>query len=221
MAIRINKVYTRSGDDGTTALIGGIRVAKDHLRVEAYGCVDELNSVVGLCRSFLSGREKKEMDSTFKEIQNRLFDLGSVLATPDGRSWKDMPLPGAESVSALERSMDAMQKSLKPLNSFVLPGGSPSNAWLHLCRTVCRRAERRVSALMRAEKSPPEVLRYLNRLSDWFFVAARYVALRSGKPEYLWEFPTRSLIASTTLKSERRKASSILERRKRKPRPVT
>ncbi len=195
MSIRITKVYTRSGDDGTTALIGGVRVAKDHPRVEAYGCIDELNSLVGLCRSTLAAEKKlpaadrKEFETRLREMQNLLFDLGSVLSTPEGKGWEGMPLPGAEAVSGLERSMDAMQKFLKPLDSFVLPGGSLSNAWLHLCRTVCRRAERRVSALMRVEKAPIEALRYLNRLSDWFFVAARFASRRAGAPEYLWEYP--------------------------------
>ncbi len=196
MAIHINKVYTRSGDNGTTALIGGSRVPKDHIRVETYGCLDELNSLVGLCRSALAAEkalpvaDKKELETRLREIQNRIFDLGSVLSAP-GDGWKGMPLPGSESVIALEKSMDSMQKFLKPLDSFVLPGGSWSNAWFHLCRTVCRRAERRVAALMRLEKTPPEALRYLNRLSDWFFVAARFTTVRSGTSEYLWEYPAK------------------------------
>jgi len=147
MAIHINKVYTRTGDKGTTALIGGKRVAKDHIRVEACGCMDELNSLVGLCRSAivseksLSRKDRKQLEGQLREIQNRIFDLGSVLSAP-GDGWKGMPLPGGDAANALEQSMDAMQKSLKPLDSFVLPGGSWSNAWLHQCRAVCRRAER-------------------------------------------------------------------------------
>jgi cob(I)alamin adenosyltransferase len=201
MSIRITRVYTRSGDDGSTALIGGVRVPKDHVRVEAYGCIDELNSLVGLCRSTISAekklpaRDRKEFETRLREIQNLLFDLGSVLSTPQGQGWEGMPLPGAEALEGLERSMDAMQKSLKPLDSFVLPGGSLSNSWLHLCRTVCRRAERRVSSLMRLESAPPEALRYLNRLSDWFFVAARFAARRAKAPEYLWEYPAKSKAA--------------------------
>ncbi len=200
MAIHIGKVYTRGGDKGTTALIGGSRVPKDHIRVETYGCLDELNSLVGLCRSALTAekalpaRDKKELEARLREIQNRIFDLGSVLSAP-GEGWKGMPLPGPESVTLLEKSMDAMQKSLKPLDSFVLPGGSWSNAWFHLCRTVCRRAERRISALMRTESVPPEALRYVNRLSDWFFVAARFVAVRGKTKEYLWEYPAKSKAA--------------------------
>ncbi|HAO98946.1 MAG TPA: cob(I)yrinic acid a,c-diamide adenosyltransferase [Fibrobacteres bacterium] len=210
MSVRINRVYTRSGDDGTTALIGGVRVSKDHIRVEAYGCVDELNSFVGLSRSaiaaekVLTAKDRKELENHLRKMQNQLFDLGSVLSAPQGGGWEGMPLPGAEAVAELERSMDAMQKSLKPLESFVLPGGSWPNAWLHVCRTACRRVERRVLTLSRAEKVPPEAIRYLNRLSDWFFVAARYVAHRAGATEYLWEYPEKKKKTSATRKSRSR-----------------
>lgn len=189
MAIRVRKVYTRHGDDGTTALFGGVRVPKDHPRVEACGCLDELNSLVGLCRAALVAekklpvRDRKELEARLQEVQNHLFDLGRILSMPESRGCRNIPRPDVESVTALERSMDAMQKFLKPLDSFVLPGGSWPNAWLHSCRTVCRRAERRVSTLKRLESAPPEALIYLNRLSDWFFVAARLVALRAGWPE--------------------------------------
>ena len=142
----------------------------------------------------LPARDKKELETRLREIQNKIFHLASVLSAP-GEGWKGMPLPGPESVVALEKSMDVMQKSLKPLDSFVLPGGSWSNAWFHLCRTVCRRAERRISALMRTESVPPEALRYVNRLSDWFFVAARFVAVRAKAKEYLWEYPAKSKAA--------------------------
>ena len=200
MAIRITRVYTRSGDDGTTGLIGGVRVPKDHPRVETYGQIDELITALGLCRTALASdkkfpaRDKRQLETHLREIQNRLFDLGSVLSTPDGKSWADMPLPGAESVTALEKSMDAMQKSLQPLNSFVLPGGSWLNAWFHQCRVLCRKAERTAIALGRKEAVPPEALRYLNRLSDWFFVAARFAAKRSGVKEFLWEFPLKKSV---------------------------
>jgi cob(I)alamin adenosyltransferase len=214
--MRISKVYTRSGDDGSTALIGGARVLKDHPRVEAYGCIDELNSLVGLCRCALTAEKKlpagdrKEFEIRLREIQNLLFDLGSVLSTPEGQGWKGMPLPGAETVIVLERSMDAMQKSLKPLDSFVLPGGSSSNAWLHLCRAVCRRAERRVLTLMRRESAPSEAVRYLNRLSDWFFVAARFAARRGGASEFLWEYPAK------TAKKKAEEASQDSHNKKKK-----
>jgi len=194
MPVRINRVYTRTGDDGTTALIGGVRVPKHHPRVEAYGCLDELNTALGLCRAAikqekkLQRAERRELDFKLKAMQNRIFDLGSVFSAPQGKGWEGMPLPGKSETVALEKSMDTMQKSLKPLNSFVLPGGSWSNAWLHQCRVLCRRAERRATALAQIESVPPEALRYLNRLSDWFFVAARYVAVKGNAPENLWEY---------------------------------
>ncbi len=197
MPIRINKVYTRTGDNGTTGLLGGLRVGKDHPRVAAYGCLDELNSAIGLGRAAVASdrkipaRDRRELEIRLREIQNRIFDLGCALSTPAGKAWKDMPLPGAESVAELERSMDAMQRKLKPLNSFVLPGGSWPNAWLHLCRVECRRAERLVVGLGRQEPVPPEAGRYLNRLSDWFFTAARYAAMKAGAKEHLWEFALR------------------------------
>jgi cob(I)alamin adenosyltransferase len=195
MSIRINRVYTRAGDDGLTALLGGKRVPKDHLRVEAYGCLDELNAIVGVCRAVLASdrkiaaAERRALDARLRGIQNRLFDAGSVLAAPDGKAWKGMPLPGAADIAALEKSMDAMNKGLPTLTSFVLPGGSTANAWLHQARTACRRAERRVVTLARKESVPADVIRYLNRLSDWFFVAARRVSALTRTPETLWEFP--------------------------------
>ncbi len=195
MGMQINRVYTRAGDDGKTALLGGKRVRKDHARIEAFGCLDELNATLGLTRAALesetklSPRLRRSMDADLRTAQNRLFDAGSVLAAPDGKAWEGMPLPGTEDCAALEASMDAMNRSLMPLKSFVLPGGSPVNAWLHLCRTVCRRAERRVVALARKEIVPADVVRYLNRLSDWFFTAARFVSAKTGTPETLWEFP--------------------------------
>lgn len=193
--MRINRVYTRSGDDGLTALLGGQRVPKDHPRVEAYGCLDELNALVGLCRAALASdaalpaRPRKALEARLIAVQNRLFDCGSVLAAPDGKAWKNMPLPGAADIRALEKSMDAMNVDLPALASFVLPGGSASNAWLHHARTACRRAERRAVSLARTERVPPTIIRYLNRLSDWFFVAARHVAAQTGTPETLWTFP--------------------------------
>lgn len=197
MPLRIHRVYTRTGDDGTTALLGGARVPKDHPRVEAYGCIDELNALVGACRAALAAekklptRDRRELEVFLRDAQNRLFDCGSALAVPRGKTWKDMPLPGDADVAALETSMDAMNRALPPLRSFVLPGGSAANTWLHLCRTGCRRAERRVVALARRESAPREIVRYLNRLSDWFFTAARHVSARAGAPETLWEFPLR------------------------------
>jgi cob(I)alamin adenosyltransferase len=195
MTIRINRVYTRTGDDGRTALLGGTRVSKDHPRVEAYGCLDELNGIAGLCRAALTDDRKipakirRELETRLLAIQNRLFDCGSVLAAPKGAAWKNMPLPSAADLADLERSMDDMNLKLPTLTSFVLPGGRASNAWLHHARTACRRAERRVVTLSRKEEVPPVVIRYLNRLSDWFFVAARHVSAVTKTKETLWAFP--------------------------------
>ncbi|MCD6024967.1 MAG: ATP:cob(I)alamin adenosyltransferase [Fibrobacteria bacterium] len=202
--MNIDRVYTRTGDDGKTSLLGGRRVPKDHLRVEAYGCLDEVNSAVGLCRAAVAAEKipaaaRRALDAQLREIQNRLFDVGSVLSFPVAPSDKKsasktaarLPLPGAEEIAALEASMDALNRSLKPLKSFVLPGGCAANAWLHHCRAACRRAERRVVTLARREPVPPAAIRYLNRLSDWFFVAARYASAKAGAPEHLWEFPLR------------------------------
>jgi len=195
MTLRINRVYTRAGDDGQTALLGGRRVPKDHPRVEAYGCLDELNGIVGLCRAALTADSnipeaaRSALDARLVTIQNRLFDCGSALATPDGKTWENMPLPGADDITGLEASMDALNETLPDLTSFVLPGGSTANAWLHHARTACRRAERRAVTLARAETVPPDIIRYLNRLSDWFFVAARHVAAVVGARETLWDLP--------------------------------
>jgi cob(I)alamin adenosyltransferase len=197
MPLRIHRVYTRAGDDGRTALLGGARVSKDHPRVEAYGTIDELNALVGACRATVAAEKKlpaadrRGLDARLRAIQNRLFDAGGALSVPRGKSWADMPLPGAADIADLEKSMDAMNRALPPLASFVLPGGSAANAWLHLCRAACRRAERRVVTLARREPVPPEVIRYLNRLSDWFFTAARHVSARTATPETLWEFPLK------------------------------
>ena len=196
--MNINRVYTRTGDDGSTALLGGKRVPKDHARVEAYGCLDELNTAMGVCRAAVAAEKipataRRALDAQLREIQNRLFDLGSVLSVPSGAAGakiaRRLPLPGAEEIAALEASMDSMNRSLKPLKSFVLPGGCAANAWLHQCRAACRRAERRVVTLARVETVPPAALRYLNRLSDWFFVAARFASAKAKAPEPLWEFP--------------------------------
>ena len=194
--MNIDRVYTRTGDDGKTSLLGGKRVPKDHPRVEAYGCIDELNTGIGLCRAAVSTEKipaasRRAMDVLLRAIQNRLFDLGSVLSAPDEKTAKRLPLPGAEDIVALEASMDLMNKSLKPLKSFVLPGGCATNAWLHHCRAACRRAERRVVSLAKKEAVPPAATRYLNRLSDWLFVAARFASAKAKAPEHLWEFPLR------------------------------
>jgi cob(I)alamin adenosyltransferase len=201
MPIRITRVYTRSGDQGETALVGGQRVPKDDVRIEAYGTVDELNSVLGLARVFnqqaspSSARDR--MEEIFKRLQNELFDLGSELATPTESFYDGMFRVGPDEVTALEELMDECQEDLEPLNSFILPGGGTVSGFLHQCRTVCRRAERVVLRLGREADIGPWPLRYLNRLSDLFFVLSRWIGKHSGETEYLWE---RGLRSSKTTK---------------------
>jgi cob(I)alamin adenosyltransferase len=191
MAVRITRVYTRTGDRGATGLVGGRRVAKDSPRVESYGAVDELNSWVGLARaqvsaSLLSEEHRRMTSRVLEEIQQRLFDLGAQLATPSGRLHPESPRIEAHDVTGLERTMDRLQQGSKPLPSFLLPGGGPLTATLHLCRTVCRRAERRVVTLARRESVDRTAVVYLNRLSDFFFVLARWTGQQLGEPELLW-----------------------------------
>jgi cob(I)alamin adenosyltransferase len=190
--ISITRVYTRTGDLGETALVGGRRVPKDAPRIVAYGTIDELNAVVGLARTFNAerldqGAEARWLDETLRRIQNELFDLGSELATPPDAHYEGMFRVGPAEVTALEQLMDGCQKGLPPLKSFVLPGGGRVNAFLHQARTVCRRAERELLALSRAEPIGEWPLRYVNRLSDVFFVLSRWVARHLGEREYLWE----------------------------------
>jgi cob(I)alamin adenosyltransferase len=196
MAIRITRVYTRSGDQGDTGLVGGTRVPKDALRIEAYGTIDELNAIVGLARVFnadtATGPARARIEAILKRLQNELFDLGSELATPPAAFYEGMFRVTAEDVKRLERLMDECQKDLAPLDSFILPGGGKVSGFLHQCRTVCRRAERIVLRLGREEDIGPWPLRYLNRLSDLFFVLSRWIAKHLGEPEYLWERGLRS-----------------------------
>ncbi len=196
MAIRITRVYTRAGDTGDTALVGGKRVPKDSLRIEAYGTVDELNSIVGLARVFNNEAPATaagdRLETMLKRLQNELFDLGSELATPPESFYEGMFRVGADEVRALEQLMDECQKDLDPLQSFILPGGGRVSGFLHQCRTVCRRAERIVLRLGREEEIGPWPLRYLNRLGDLFFVLSRWIGKQSGESEYLWERGLRS-----------------------------
>jgi len=192
MAIRITKVYTRTGDNGETALVGGKRVPKDSPRIEAYGTIDELNSIVGLARAF--NEEKlgeseahRFLDLVLRQIQDELFDLGSELATPPEFFQEGMYRIGEGEVKKLEQTIDECQKSLEPLKSFILPGGGKLGAYLHQCRTVCRRAEREILRLSRAEESSEWPLKYVNRLSDLFFVLARWISKQTGEAEYLWQ----------------------------------
>jgi len=192
MAIRITRVYTRTGDGGETGLVGGKRVPKDAPRIEAYGTVDELNAAVGLARVFNEerlgeGEGHRWLDEVLRRIQNQLFDLGSELATPDEAAYEGMYRVGEAEVRELERLIDRCQTELAPLKSFVLPGGGRIGAYLHQARTVCRRAEREILRLSRAEPVSAWPLRYVNRLSDLLFVLSRWVAKRLSEQEYLWE----------------------------------
>lgn len=197
MTISITRVYTRTGDRGDTGLVGGSRVPKDSPRIAAYGTIDELNAAVGLARTFNAERlgeaeHHRWLDDVLRRLQNELFDVGSELATPPGAEYEGMFRVGDAEVTALEQLMDHCQRDLEPLRSFVLPGGGRINAFLHQARTVCRRAERDVLALSRVEPVGEAVLRYLNRLSDLFFVLSRWVARHLGEGEYLWERGLRS-----------------------------
>lgn len=181
----LSKIYTKTGDAGETALGNGSRVAKHSMRVTAYGTVDETNATVGLARLHASGA----MDDQLAMIQNDLFDLGADMCRPDMEKDAQAeypPLRMAESqVERLESEIDAMNVIIEPLRSFILPGGSPLAAQLHLCRTVSRRAERLSVELATMESVNPAAVKYLNRLSDWFFVASR-IANNDGKDDVLW-----------------------------------
>ena len=194
MAIRITRVYTRRGDRGETDLVGGARVPKDSPRIDAYGTVDELNAAVGVVRAVNAAERDRapaciELDRVLTRLQNELFDLGGELATPPTEFRPGMFRVSSREVKALEEVMDRCQKDLAPLKSFVLPGGGWVSAFLHVARTVCRRAERDVLALMRIEPLGEWPLAYLNRLSDLLFVLSRWIGHHLGEQEFLWERP--------------------------------
>ena len=178
-------IYTRRGDRGETDLFGGGRVGKDDVRVEAYGAVDELNAVIGAA---MSTSAQEDLRALCRSVQEMLFDLGAYLATPDPdrRAKSGVREPGDDAVAALEAQIDAFEKELDPLRSFILPGGVQAAAAFHLARTVCRRAERRAVALDREQKLGEACLRYLNRLSDLLFVLARVENRRAGVGDLEW-----------------------------------
>ena len=189
--IRINKVYTRSGDHGKTSLIGGVKVDKDDLRIDAYGTIDELNSVLGLCISEINKMEnkkiKEETIKIFTRIQNELFNLGSSLSRLDIDKESNFPSINRVNIIKLENEIDQYNVKLPELTSFVLPGGSTINALLHLARTICRRAERISVTLMKRTKIDENILPYLNRLSDLFFVFSRWFSHKMNRTENLWD----------------------------------
>jgi cob(I)alamin adenosyltransferase len=183
--VAINRVYTKRGDSGQTSLAGGQRVSKNDLRIEAYGTVDELNSFIGLVRE--SARELPELDVILRRVQHELFNLGSILATlPEDVHPHQARITAAETLQ-LEHEIDRMNEGLPALRSFVLPGGSRLNAELHICRTVCRRAERICVGLAAVAEVDEAVLRYLNRLGDALFVWSRWASHQMGVAETLWE----------------------------------
>lgn len=187
----MSKIYTKTGDDGETGLFGGPRVRKDHLRIEAYGTVDELNAALGVVRS---QSPPAELDALLETFQNQLFDLGAELATPEPQKFGIVGVaPG--SILALEQAIDRHEAELEPLKQFILPGGTPIAAGLHMARTVCRRAERLLVSLTAqgaAEGTPisPETVIYVNRLSDLLFVLARWVNRRAGVGDVPWQKST-------------------------------
>lgn len=190
--MRITKVYTRTGDKGKTRLAGGQQVWKDSVRVEAYGDVDELNSTIGVVRAFnaesLGNHPPVDrLEEELRWMQNKLFDLGGLLATAPGQTFTNMPTVTARDVTRLEKLMDWCQKDLPPLKEFILPGGGKISSFLHQARTICRRAERTCVRLGKEEPLDSALVRFLNRLSDALFVLARWMAKQQREPEFLWE----------------------------------
>ena len=178
------KIYTKTGDSGETALWGGRRLAKDALRIQAYGTVDECNSVLGIVRSHPLSTD---LDAFLDQIQNQLFVVGSELSAP--KEAPNLPRIQAEDVRRLEEAIDLLGTRLKPLTRFILPGGTPTAAYLHLARTVCRRAERWIVSLHQQEPLSPILLQYMNRLSDFLFVAARFDNASRGVADVPWVNP--------------------------------
>lgn len=178
------KIYTKTGDKGQTSLVGGTRVSKTELRIEAYGTVDELNSYVGLVRDQAVNHGRKDI---LKEIQDRLFTIGSILASEADQTKKRIPDLHESDIELLENEMDRMDESLEPMRFFILPGGHPSVSFGHLARTVCRRAERVVLRLAQESEVNDLVIRYLNRLSDYFFVLCRMMIKELNIAEISWK----------------------------------
>jgi len=187
----LSKIYTKQGDSGMTALIGGKKVSKATIRLEAFGTIDKLNSVLGVIRTHAISSNTKEIkeetEKTLKQIQNDLFDIGSLLATQPGSKFEGMRVMSDEHVAKLENRIDEYQQILENLSSFTLPGGTVLNAYAHLARTICRRAERIIWKLHADEPVPEIVLKYVNRLSDFLFVYSRWVVQVEGGNEFLWD----------------------------------
>lgn len=182
------KIYTKTGDKGTTKLVDGSCVEKFNPRVEAYGCVDELNSQIGVVRSYFTNAPVfADLNSQLEVIQNQLFSVGSLLATSDAEVFKKLPAITEKHIMQLENWIDTYSTELPALKNFILPGGDIAASGLHICRTACRRAERRTSEIYAAEKHYQDVLIYLNRLSDLFFTWARWTNLKKNVGETIWK----------------------------------
>ncbi|MDP9023962.1 MAG: cob(I)yrinic acid a,c-diamide adenosyltransferase [Candidatus Eremiobacteraeota bacterium] len=192
---KLTRIYTRTGDNGTTGLVGGQRVKKNALRIETYGTIDELSSAIGLARTalrmHLERPRAKRLDDWLAWTQDALFNLGSDLATLPKDRWQGMPLTTSSDVQALERAIDEAQRDLEPLSNFIHPGGSYPGSFLHLARTICRRAERLLVTLRDEDDGVSvEDQHYVNRLSDALFVWSRWINGEFGEPEYLWDAAT-------------------------------
>jgi cob(I)alamin adenosyltransferase len=188
---KYTRIYTRTGDSGSTGLVGGQRIAKNELRIETYGTVDELSSAIGVARSALRVLREKpraaRLDAWLAWTQDTLFNLGTELATLPKDRWEGMPLVAESDASALERAIDEAQHDLVPLDTFIHPGGSLPGAYLHVARTICRRAERLLVTLREKDEGiSQDPLRYLNRLSDALFVWSRWINDELGEPEHRW-----------------------------------
>lgn len=182
------KIYTKTGDKGMTKLVDGSCVEKFNPRVEAYGCVDELNSHLGYLRSLLpAGTPCRDLDANIEAIQNQLFSVGSLLATAETAVFQKLPQITPTHITQLEKWIDSYSEPLPPLKNFILPSGSASGAYAHICRTACRRAERRSSEIYTNENHYQDVLIYLNRLSDLLFTWARWLNLQEQQPETIWK----------------------------------
>lgn len=177
------KIYTKTGDKGMTGLFGGARVSKDDIRIEAYGTLDELNSFIG---TLISSMDIEDQNEILTDVQNRLFTIGSNLASDPSKDMITPDLTEAD-IKILEDAMDNMNENLEPLRAFILPGGSVAVGLSHQCRTICRRAERRVVSLSNVSSVDDHIVRYLNRLSDYLFVLGRMIAKSQGIPEVNWE----------------------------------
>lgn len=185
--VKINKIYTKNGDKGTTHLVGGDRIEKCSIRVDSFGDIDELNSHLGMVRTIVESNLNCKLSELISKLQNDLFDIGSIIATPHGVTWSGMRIITEDHVKFLENWIDSVTENLPELKSFVLPGGTILNSHLHIARAVCRRAERKLWQIHKDEPLDTNLLIYVNRLSDLLFALSRHESFKTNKPEYLWK----------------------------------